>query len=111
MECVGFRNANSGLACSLFFIPVMNASPCRAANCAVSLMTSRSRLATPSGAFTVNASLFGATRTLATAAPAAATATVPEAAFAAFAASSAFFATAAASPPAASSLNAAILLL
>ena len=63
------------------------------------------------GAFTVNASLFGATRTLATAAPAAATATVPEAAFAAFAASSAFFATAAASPPAASSLNAAILLL
>ena len=46
----------------------------------------------------MNASLFGATRTLATAAPAAATATVPEAAFAAFAASSAFFATAAASP-------------
>ena len=97
IECVGFRKLNRGFAFSRARSPSMNATPFVAANCAVSLMTSRSALWIPAGKSTENSAFRGAARIFGAAAPVPATATVPVASFAAFAASAAFAAIAAAS--------------
>ena len=108
IECVGFKKLNCGFECSRDVSPVKKLFPFLATNCAVSLMTSKSKLVIPSGTCTVYSSFFGATNTFGAAAPVPATTATPLFSCASFAAASAFAATDAASPPAASSLNAAI---
>ena len=110
MECVGFRKLNCGLLCSLLVSPVRKVFPFLATNCAVSLITSRSSDVIPGGTSTLYSALAGAWRTFALAAPVPATTVMPDFSAAAWAASSALACTVASSPPAASSLNAAILL-
>ena len=101
---------NCGLLCSLLVSPVRKVFPFLATNCAVSLITSRSSDVIPGGTSTLYSALAGAWRTFALAAPVPATTVMPDFSAAAWAASSALACTVASSPPAASSLNAAILL-